>query len=102
MKDATTEPIATIGENISVCRFERFATEGGLGQYRHANAVEGDDIVARSASTLRQPDGRCRVEGADIAGPWDGSLDEGVERADMHRIHTPCCAFTCAPGDASS
>jgi elongation factor Ts len=37
VKDALTEKIATIGENISVRRFERFATEGGLGQYLHAN-----------------------------------------------------------------
>jgi elongation factor Ts len=37
VKDAITEKIATIGENISVRRFERFATEGGLGQYLHAN-----------------------------------------------------------------
>ncbi|MCA2982009.1 MAG: elongation factor Ts [Myxococcaceae bacterium] len=38
VKDAITEKVATIGENISVRRFERFAvTNGGLGQYLHAN-----------------------------------------------------------------
>jgi elongation factor Ts len=38
VKDALTEKVATIGENISVRRFERFAVSGGsLGQYLHAN-----------------------------------------------------------------
>ena len=38
VKDALTEQIATIGENISVRRFERYAVEGGsLGTYLHAN-----------------------------------------------------------------
>jgi elongation factor Ts len=38
VKDALTEKVATIGENIAVRRFERFAvTGGGVGQYLHAN-----------------------------------------------------------------
>ncbi len=40
VKDVIAEKIATIGENISVRRFERFAVEGQgvLGSYLHANS----------------------------------------------------------------
>ena len=41
IKDVLTEKIATIGENLSIRRFERFETEGVLGQYIHMGGTIG-------------------------------------------------------------
>ena len=50
IKDVLTEKIATIGENLSIRRFERFETEGVLGQYIHMGGTIGVLVDTDSAS----------------------------------------------------
>ena len=50
IKDVLTEKIATIGENLSIRRFERYETEGVLGQYIHMGGTIGVLVDTDSAS----------------------------------------------------
>ena len=50
IKDVLTEKIATIGENLSIRRFERYETDGVLGQYIHMGGTIGVLVDTDSAS----------------------------------------------------
>ncbi len=58
VKDAITEKIATIGENITVRRFQRFEVkgEGALGMYLHSNSKVAalTEVLGKSGTEAQQ------------------------------------------------